>query len=122
MVEIHLTFVIAMPHDPIVDTRSASGIIPSAIWARSSTAEQCTLNALVERSNRSGLTSKSSDLQFYDLLLYGIFDQLAAIMQIQFLHQVCAVRLHSLDRQIQDLCNLPAGLAFCDQLQYFPFP
>jgi hypothetical protein len=25
-----MTFVIAMPYDPIIDTRSASGIIPSA--------------------------------------------------------------------------------------------
>src|SRR5262249_35238592 len=57
----------------------------------------------------------------HDTFAHRVEDQLGNVVQVQFLHDLRAMRLDCVDTQVQEVCNLFAGLALRDQLQHLAF-
>lgn len=52
----------------------------------------------------------------------GMPDKAGGIVDIQFLHQVCAVRVDRPEAEEQCFCDLPVGISLCDVLQDLKLP
>src|SRR5690242_20529568 len=57
----------------------------------------------------------------HDAFAYRVEDQLGNVVQLQFLHHLRAMRLHRIDAQLQEVCNLLARLSLRHQLQHLAF-